>query len=76
MQKRTTKAISLLLAFSLTCPMAFASAAADAEADIQGTKDYTIISPYEEVDWDTWGPTKRIYIPTQRPVTETMKFLK
>jgi len=38
--------------------MAFTSAAADTEADIQGTKDYTIISPYEEVDWDTWGTYK------------------
>lgn len=58
MKRRTLKAVSLLLSFSLICPLTFISSAVYSLADTQGSKDYTIISPYEDINWDTWGTYK------------------
>ena len=58
MKRRTLKAVSLLLSFSLICPLTFISSAVYSLSDTQGSKDYTIISPYEDINWDTCGTYK------------------
>ncbi len=51
----TALLLSLVLLFTFCC--GFASAA-PAEEDVKGKYNYTITSPYDAVDWDTWKQYK------------------
>ncbi len=57
MKSRThlRRTLAVLLALAMTLPVVAGAAAA---RDTGGEKNYTIISPYETVDWDTWGQYK------------------
>ncbi len=60
MKKHSVKALCFLMSLILICSMGFSASAAGTQAvtDVVGSKSYTITSPYETVDWDTWGTCK------------------
>ncbi len=59
MNNHLKKFLAVLISISLMLPIGlFGVSAADKTNDVTGTHDYTIVSPYKDVNWTTWKSLK------------------
>ena len=55
MNNHIKKFLAVLITLSLMLPIGlFGVSAAGKTNDVTGTHDYTIVSPYKDVNWNTW----------------------
>lgn len=58
MKKTYHKMLAVLICISMILPIGFIGAGATAKINDAAGHDYTITSPYKDVNWDTWKPLK------------------
>jgi histidinol phosphatase-like PHP family hydrolase len=58
MKNSSQKTLAVLICLSLILPAGLFGASAAPKTNLAPAHDYTIISPYEDVNWDTWKALK------------------